>query len=146
MLFQDDARPWISKVWKVDIFEGSVRQIRSQLNCKWLILPCIYKLSTSIYCLLCYLSVLIFLNILKVLGTVTYNGQKMTRFISRKLCAYVSQYDLHHAEMTVKETIGFSRKMLNAGNATGENNMLLDYHTALRIKHWQYKKLSKSHT
>ncbi|CAL9146214.1 unnamed protein product [Musa hybrid cultivar] len=53
---------------------------------------------------------------LNVTGKVTYNGQKMNHYISQRMCAYVSQYDLHHSEMTVKETMEFSRKMLKAGN------------------------------
>ncbi|KAG6525841.1 hypothetical protein ZIOFF_015812 [Zingiber officinale] len=51
---------------------------------------------------------------LKVTGKVTYNVQKMNRYISQRMCAYVSQLDTHQAEMTVKETMEFSRKMLNA--------------------------------
>ncbi|URD75112.1 Plant PDR ABC transporter associated [Musa troglodytarum] len=57
---------------------------------------------------------------LNVTGKVTYNGQKMNHYISQRMCAYVSQYDLHHSEMTVKETMEFSRKMLKAGNEIGE--------------------------
>ncbi|CAD5190270.1 unnamed protein product [Musa acuminata subsp. malaccensis] len=53
---------------------------------------------------------------LNVTGKVAYNGQKMNHYISQRMCAYVSQYDLHHSEMTVKETMEFSRKMLKAGN------------------------------
>ncbi|KAJ8497521.1 hypothetical protein OPV22_008073 [Ensete ventricosum] len=53
---------------------------------------------------------------LNVTGKVTYNGQKINHYISQRMCAYVSQYDLHHSEMTVKETMEFSRKMLKAGN------------------------------
>ncbi|WOL13083.1 ABC transporter G family member 45 [Canna indica] len=58
---------------------------------------------------------------LNVMGKVTYNGKKMNHCISQRMCAYVTQYDLHHAEMTVKETMEFSRKLLNAGD---ENEML----------------------
>lgn len=36
------------------------------------------------------------------------------------LRAYVSQYDLHHAEMTVRETIDFSSKMLGTNNEFGK--------------------------
>ncbi|XP_042458774.1 ABC transporter G family member 45-like [Zingiber officinale] len=53
---------------------------------------------------------------LKVTGKVTYNGQKMNHYISQRMCAYVSQLDAHQAEMTVKETLEFSKKLLNAGD------------------------------
>ncbi|XP_042388079.1 uncharacterized protein LOC121980189 [Zingiber officinale] len=53
---------------------------------------------------------------LKVTGKVTYNGQKMNHYLSQRMCAYVSQLDAHQAEMTVKETMEFSRKILNAGD------------------------------
>ncbi|WOL18141.1 hypothetical protein Cni_G26934 [Canna indica] len=54
---------------------------------------------------------------LNVTGKVTYNGQEMNSYISRRMCAYVSQDDLHQTEMTVKETLEFSSKMLNVGDA-----------------------------
>jgi len=40
--------------------------------------------------------------------------------LSPALRAYVSQYDLHHAEMTVRETINFSSKMLGTNNEFGK--------------------------
>ncbi|GJN28742.1 hypothetical protein PR202_gb16901 [Eleusine coracana subsp. coracana] len=52
-------------------------------------------------------------------GKVTYNGESCTS-TPHYLCAYVSQYDLHHAEMTVRETIGFASNMLGANNEFGE--------------------------
>ncbi|XP_042458773.1 ABC transporter G family member 45-like [Zingiber officinale] len=58
---------------------------------------------------------------LKVTGKVTYNVQKMNRYISQRMCAYVSQLDTHQAEMTVKETMEFSRKMLNARDEIGND-------------------------
>nr|ACR35626.1 unknown [Zea mays] len=47
---------------------------------------------------------------------------------SQHLCAYVSQNDLHHPEMTVRETINFASNMLGANNEFGmsaENDDLL---------------------
>ncbi|XP_077235595.1 ABC transporter G family member 45-like [Tasmannia lanceolata] len=55
---------------------------------------------------------------LRVKGRVTYNGQELTHFIPQRACAYVSQYDLHHPEMTVRETLDFSKRILGAGDTT----------------------------
>ncbi|CAO2211715.1 unnamed protein product [Urochloa humidicola] len=53
---------------------------------------------------------------LKFKGKVFYNGEEMSSSTPQYLHAYVSQYDLHHAEMTVRETIDFSSKMLGTNN------------------------------
>ncbi|CAO2164993.1 unnamed protein product [Urochloa humidicola] len=53
---------------------------------------------------------------LKLKGKVFYNGEEMSSSTPKYLRAYVSQYDLHHAEMTVRETIDFSSKMLGTNN------------------------------
>ncbi|RLN03411.1 ABC transporter G family member 45 [Panicum miliaceum] len=53
---------------------------------------------------------------LKFKGKVLYNGEEMSSSTPQYLRAYVSQYDLHHAEMTVRETIDFSSKMLGTNN------------------------------
>ncbi|KAJ1269487.1 hypothetical protein BS78_07G215800 [Paspalum vaginatum] len=53
---------------------------------------------------------------LKFKGKVMYNGEEMNSSTPQYLHAYVSQYDLHHAEMTVRETINFASKMLGTNN------------------------------
>ncbi|ONM03564.1 ABC transporter G family member 34 [Zea mays] len=53
---------------------------------------------------------------LKFKGKVMYNGEEMNHSTPQYLRAYVSQYDLHHAEMTVRETINFSSKMFGTNN------------------------------
>jgi len=55
---------------------------------------------------------------LKFKGKVMYNGEEINYSTpqTQYLRAYVSQYDLHHAEMTVRETIDFSSKMLGTNN------------------------------
>jgi ABC-type multidrug transport system ATPase subunit len=53
-------------------------------------------------------------------GKVTYNGEEVNSSTPQYLHAYVSQYDLHHAEMTVRETIDFSSKMLGTNNEFGK--------------------------
>ncbi|XP_059652225.1 pleiotropic drug resistance protein 3-like [Cornus florida] len=45
---------------------------------------------------------------LKVTGEVSYNGFKLEEFAPQKTSAYISQYDQHIAEMTVRETLDFS--------------------------------------
>ncbi|RZC48744.1 hypothetical protein C5167_017175 [Papaver somniferum] len=45
---------------------------------------------------------------LKVTGEICYNGYKLEEFVPQKTSAYISQYDLHIPEMTVRETLDFS--------------------------------------
>lgn len=51
-------------------------------------------------------------------GKVTYNGEARSS-TPQHLSAYVSRHDLHHAEMTVRETINFSSNMLGSNNEFG---------------------------
>ncbi|OQU89275.1 hypothetical protein SORBI_3002G168200 [Sorghum bicolor] len=55
---------------------------------------------------------------LKLHGKVLFNG-KTSSCTPHYLCAYVSQHDLHHAEMTVRETIDFSSNLLGTNNEFG---------------------------
>ncbi|XP_039166274.1 pleiotropic drug resistance protein 1 isoform X4 [Eucalyptus grandis] len=48
-------------------------------------------------------------------GRVTYNGQGMEEFVPQRTSAYISQYDLHIAEMTVRETLAFSARCQGVG-------------------------------
>ncbi|KAK1664183.1 hypothetical protein QYE76_052342 [Lolium multiflorum] len=52
---------------------------------------------------------------LKVSGSITYCGHTFSEFYPERTSAYVSQYDLHNAEMTVRETLDFSRRCLGVG-------------------------------
>ncbi|XP_052166849.1 ABC transporter G family member 46 [Oryza glaberrima] len=52
----------------------------------------------------------------KVSGMITYNGHTMDKFIPQRSAAYVSQHDLHMAELTVRETINFSAKCQGVGH------------------------------
>lgn len=52
---------------------------------------------------------------LKFGGRVTYNGHGMKEFIPQKTSAYISQYDLHIGEMTVRETLAFSARCQGVG-------------------------------
>ncbi|KAM7532289.1 hypothetical protein LguiB_035699 [Lonicera macranthoides] len=52
---------------------------------------------------------------LRVTGEVTYCGHQMSEFFPQRTCAYISQHDLHHGEMTVRETLDFSGRCLGVG-------------------------------
>ncbi|KAL6840735.1 hypothetical protein ACP4OV_029599 [Aristida adscensionis] len=52
---------------------------------------------------------------LKVSGNITYCGHTFSEFYPERTSAYVSQYDLHNGEMTVRETMDFSRRCLGIG-------------------------------
>jgi ABC-type multidrug transport system ATPase subunit/ABC-type multidrug transport system permease subunit len=53
---------------------------------------------------------------LKVTGKVTYNGHGMNEFVAQRSAAYISQHDLHIAEMTVRETLSFSARCQGVGS------------------------------
>ncbi|KAG4119906.1 hypothetical protein ERO13_D11G108000v2 [Gossypium hirsutum] len=53
---------------------------------------------------------------LKVTGEISYNGYKFTEFVPRNTSAYISQYDLHISEMTVRETLDFSARCQGIGD------------------------------
>ncbi|XP_057789350.1 pleiotropic drug resistance protein 2-like [Salvia miltiorrhiza] len=48
-------------------------------------------------------------------GKVTYCGHELREFIPQRTCAYISQHDLHHGEMTVRETLDFSSRCFGVG-------------------------------
>ncbi|KAJ4842239.1 hypothetical protein Tsubulata_045945 [Turnera subulata] len=52
---------------------------------------------------------------LKVQGDIAYNGYKLDEFVPQKSSAYISQNDIHTAEMTVKETFDFSARCQGVG-------------------------------
>ncbi|EEF30370.1 ATP-binding cassette transporter, putative [Ricinus communis] len=51
----------------------------------------------------------------QVTGRVTYCGHELHEFVPQRTCAYISQHDLHHGEMTVRETLDFSGRCLGVG-------------------------------
>ncbi|KAG6665324.1 hypothetical protein I3843_02G131600 [Carya illinoinensis] len=53
---------------------------------------------------------------LKFSGRVTYNGHDMNEFVPQRTAAYISQYDLHIGEMTVRETLAFSARCQGIGS------------------------------
>ncbi|KAK1592458.1 hypothetical protein Q3G72_025245 [Acer saccharum] len=56
---------------------------------------------------------------LKVSGEVSYNGYRIEEFVPQKTSAYISQYDLHIPEMTVRETLDFSARCQGIGDRAG---------------------------
>ncbi|KAK3043568.1 hypothetical protein RJ639_002147 [Escallonia herrerae] len=52
---------------------------------------------------------------LRVSGKVTYCGHELHEFVPQRTCAYISQHDLHHGQMTVRETLDFSGRCLGVG-------------------------------
>ena len=51
----------------------------------------------------------------QVSGKVTYCRHEFHEFVPQRTCAYISQLDLHHGEMTVRETLDFSGRCLGVG-------------------------------
>ncbi|KAL3538336.1 hypothetical protein ACH5RR_001702 [Cinchona calisaya] len=54
-------------------------------------------------------------NSLKVTGEISYDGYKLTELVPQKTSAYISQYDLHISEITVRETLNFSSRCQGTG-------------------------------
>ncbi|KAI3900454.1 hypothetical protein MKW92_029126 [Papaver armeniacum] len=52
---------------------------------------------------------------LRVTGKITYCGHEFKEFIPQRTSAYISQNDLHYAQMTVRETLDFAGRCLGVG-------------------------------
>lgn len=52
-------------------------------------------------------------------GEICYNGHKLEELVPQKISAYISQYDLHIPEMTVRETLDFSARCQGIGSRAG---------------------------
>ncbi|PON69593.1 ABC transporter-like [Parasponia andersonii] len=53
---------------------------------------------------------------LKLTGEVSYNGYKLEEFVPQKTAAYISQYDQHIPDITVRETLDFSARCQGVGS------------------------------
>ncbi|GLT88466.1 hypothetical protein SLE2022_064910 [Rubroshorea leprosula] len=53
---------------------------------------------------------------LQISGEVTFNGYKLEEFVPQKSSAYISQNDVHIAEITVRETLDFSARFQGVGS------------------------------
>ncbi|KAK9141567.1 hypothetical protein Syun_010967 [Stephania yunnanensis] len=60
---------------------------------------------------------------LQMSGKITYNGHRLNEFVPQRTSAYVSQYDWHAPEMTVRETLDFSGRCQGVGT---KYDMLLE--------------------
>ena len=58
-------------------------------------------------------------------GKIAYNGHELREFVPQRTSAYVSQQDCHIAEMTVKETLEFSRCCQGVGFKYGKLKVIL---------------------
>ncbi|KAI6681764.1 hypothetical protein NL676_035645 [Syzygium grande] len=67
-------------------------------------------------------------------GEVTYNGHKMHEFMPERTAAYVSQYDIHIPQLTVRETLAFSAKCQGLGSRYDMLTELLRREKLLKIK------------
>ncbi|KAM3398957.1 pleiotropic drug resistance protein 2 [Capsicum galapagoense] len=52
---------------------------------------------------------------LRVKGKIMYCGHEFHEFVPQRTSAYISQHDLHHGEMTVRETLDFAGRCLGVG-------------------------------
>ncbi|PHT50037.1 Pleiotropic drug resistance protein 1 [Capsicum baccatum] len=52
---------------------------------------------------------------LRVNGRISYCGRELSDFIPQKTCAYISQHDIHHGEITFRETLDFAGRCLGVG-------------------------------
>lgn len=48
-------------------------------------------------------------------GKITHCGRELWEFVPQRTCAYISQYDVHNGELSVRETLDFSRRCLGVG-------------------------------
>lgn len=65
------------------------------------------------------------LSLLQVTGEISYNGYSLHDFVPQKTSAYISQYDLHIPEMTVREIVDFSAQCQGVGSRAGEVPLFL---------------------
>ena len=61
-------------------------------------------------------------KLLQVTGDISYNGYQLDEFVPEKTAAYISQYDLHIPEMTVRETLDFSSRCQGVGRRPSKCN------------------------
>lgn len=55
-------------------------------------------------------------------GDISYNGYRLDEFVPEKTAVYISQYDLHIPEMTVRETLDFSSQCQGVGRRPSKPN------------------------
>lgn len=53
----------------------------------------------------------------------------MDEFVPQRTSAYISQYDLHIGEMTVRETLAFSARCQGVGTRYGKQQVIIKIYT-----------------
>lgn len=114
MCLQDDSTAWSPWMWKDHTFKSSVRKPGPVSQ------GFILK-NSKIFHVFVLISVAIFnyFFLKQVTGEVSYNGYGLDKFVPQKTSAYISQTDLHIAEMTVRETLDFSARCQGVGSREG---------------------------
>ncbi|KAL6614944.1 hypothetical protein ACP70R_037214 [Stipagrostis hirtigluma subsp. patula] len=74
------------------------------------------------------------LDSMQMSGIVTYNGRTMDVFVPQRCTAYVSQEDMHLAELTVRETLSFSARCQGTGGRQGLLSELVTREKVANIK------------
>ncbi|KAB2019540.1 hypothetical protein ES319_D07G003200v1 [Gossypium barbadense] len=72
--------------------------------------------------------------LVKFSGKVTYNGHEMHEFVPQRTSAYISQYDIHLPQLTVRETLAFSAKCQGVGTGYDMLTELLRREKELNIR------------
>ena len=60
----------------------------------------------------------------------------LEEFIPQRTSAYISQYDLHIGEMTVRETLDFSARCQGVGSRAGKFFFKLQHNYELGLENW----------
>lgn len=60
---------------------------------------------------------------LRMKGKISYNGRELHEFVPQRTAAYISQVDVHTAELTVRETFDFAARMQGPGFRAGEGRL-----------------------
>lgn len=66
--------------------------------------------------------------LLQVEGEISYNGHQLGEFVPQNTSAYISQYDLHIPEISVRETIDFSARCQGIGSRAGKQALSIQVH------------------
>ncbi|KAK2634468.1 hypothetical protein Ddye_029260 [Dipteronia dyeriana] len=61
-------------------------------------------------------------------------GYKFNEFVPQKTSAYISQYDLHISETTVRETLDFSARCQGIGSREGKFYTAINSHSHILTK------------
>ena len=106
-----------SEFWENNFTSSFGRKTWIRFTGKWK-LKAIFEQILNFFCLIVYDSYQ-HVTKLKVSGKITYNGRELNEFVPQRTSLYISQYDNHMGEMTVRETIDFSARCQGVGSRYG---------------------------